>query len=171
MDAVRQRLRGDPMQRRLALTVDQRAAGAPGPDDRIASKQAKFGFVFARRGLVPEATSSWFLPRVAGIAKAMEWVATGRVRHGEAGPANAEDEPPPELTPRERMRWRLNTPEGRALYARRKVVVEPVNGQIKHARGFRQFSFRGLAAVEAEWHLVSLCHNLLKVFTYRACKA
>ncbi|MBW2291946.1 MAG: enoyl-CoA hydratase, partial [Deltaproteobacteria bacterium] len=48
-------------------------------DIRIASEKAKFGFVFARRGLVPEATSSWFLPRVVGIAKAMEWVATGRV--------------------------------------------------------------------------------------------
>lgn len=48
-------------------------------DIRIASEKAKFGFVFARRGLVPEATSSWFLPRVVGIAKAMEWVTTGRV--------------------------------------------------------------------------------------------
>ena len=48
-------------------------------DVRLASEKAKFGFVFARRGLVPEAASSWFLPRVVGIAKAMEWVATGRV--------------------------------------------------------------------------------------------
>ena len=48
-------------------------------DIRLASDQAKIGFVFARRGLVPEACSSWFLPRVVGISKAMEWVATGRV--------------------------------------------------------------------------------------------
>jgi enoyl-CoA hydratase/carnithine racemase len=48
-------------------------------DVRIASEQAKFGFVFARRGIVPEACSSWFLPRVVGISRAMEWVATGRV--------------------------------------------------------------------------------------------
>ncbi|MFT4572518.1 MAG: enoyl-CoA hydratase/carnithine racemase [Myxococcota bacterium] len=48
-------------------------------DIRLASTKAKFGFVFARRGLVPEAASSWFLPRIAGIAKAMEWVATGRI--------------------------------------------------------------------------------------------
>jgi enoyl-CoA hydratase/carnithine racemase len=48
-------------------------------DVRIASERAKFGFVFARRGIVPEACSSWFLPRVVGIAQAMEWVATGRV--------------------------------------------------------------------------------------------
>jgi enoyl-CoA hydratase/carnithine racemase len=48
-------------------------------DVRIASEQARFGFVFARRGIVPEAASSYFLPRVVGISQAMEWVATGRV--------------------------------------------------------------------------------------------
>jgi enoyl-CoA hydratase/carnithine racemase len=48
-------------------------------DIRLASEKAKFGFVFTRRGLVPEAASSWFLPRVVGIAKAQEWVMTGRV--------------------------------------------------------------------------------------------
>jgi enoyl-CoA hydratase/carnithine racemase len=48
-------------------------------DVRIASERARFGFVFARRGLVPEAASSWFLPRVVGIAQALEWVYTGRV--------------------------------------------------------------------------------------------
>src|SRR5262250_1814600 len=48
-------------------------------DVRIASEQARFGFVFARRGIVPEAASSWFLPRVVGISQAMEWVATGRL--------------------------------------------------------------------------------------------
>jgi enoyl-CoA hydratase/carnithine racemase len=48
-------------------------------DIRIASETAKFGLVFARRGIVPEAASSWFLPRVVGISQAMEWVATGRV--------------------------------------------------------------------------------------------
>ncbi len=48
-------------------------------DIRIASVRARFGFVFTRRGIVPEAASSWFLPRVVGIGRAMEWVATGRV--------------------------------------------------------------------------------------------
>jgi enoyl-CoA hydratase/carnithine racemase len=48
-------------------------------DVRIAAESARFGFVFARRGIVPEAGSSWFLPRVVGISQAMEWVATGRV--------------------------------------------------------------------------------------------
>ena len=48
-------------------------------DIRLASEDARFGFVFARRGIVPEACSSWFLPRIVGINQAMEWVATGRV--------------------------------------------------------------------------------------------
>jgi enoyl-CoA hydratase/carnithine racemase len=56
-------------------------------DVRLASERAKFGFVFARRGIVPEAASSWFLPRVVGINRAMEWVATGRI----FGPEEARD--------------------------------------------------------------------------------
>lgn len=48
-------------------------------DVRIAADTARFGFVFTRRGIVPEAASTWFLPRIVGISQAMEWVATGRV--------------------------------------------------------------------------------------------
>ena len=48
-------------------------------DIRLAAEGAKIGFVFTRRGIVPEACSSWFLPRIVGISQAMEWVATGRV--------------------------------------------------------------------------------------------
>src|SRR5205085_2768309 len=48
-------------------------------DIRIASSAARFGFVFARRGIVPEACSSWFLPRVVGISRAAEWTYTGRI--------------------------------------------------------------------------------------------
>lgn len=48
-------------------------------DIRIASDQARFGFVFSRRGIVPEAASSWFLPKIVGIAQALEWTFTGRV--------------------------------------------------------------------------------------------
>ena len=48
-------------------------------DIRLASEEAKFGFVFARRGLVPEAASSWFLPRLVGISKALEWTYSGKV--------------------------------------------------------------------------------------------
>ncbi|MBW2498375.1 MAG: crotonase/enoyl-CoA hydratase family protein [Deltaproteobacteria bacterium] len=74
-------------------------------DIRIASEQARFGFVFARRGVVPEACSSWFLPRVVGINRAMEWVATGRVFDAqEALEAGLVSEvlPPEALLPRAR---------------------------------------------------------------------
>ena len=54
-------------------------------DVRMAAEDARMGFVFARRGIVPEACSSWFLPRVVGISRAMEWVATGRVFSAQEG--------------------------------------------------------------------------------------
>jgi transposase len=62
------------------------------------------------------------------------------------------------------MRARLISPAGRAAYARRKATVEPVFGQIRACRGFRQFSFRGLFKVRCEWLLVSATHNLLKLW-------
>lgn len=64
----------------------------------------------------------------------------------------------------EQMRAKLRTATGHAIYKMRKAIVEPVFGQIKQVRGFRQFSFRGLEKVTAEWDLVSLTHNLLKLF-------
>jgi enoyl-CoA hydratase/carnithine racemase len=54
-------------------------------DVRLAANDARMGFVFARRGIIPEACSSWFLPRVVGISRAMEWVATGRVFSAQEG--------------------------------------------------------------------------------------
>jgi transposase len=73
--------------------------------------------------------------------------------------------PPPESSSvAERMRYKLRTPEGRAVYKRRKAVVEPVFGQIKEARGFRRFLLRGLGNVAAEWKLICATHNLLKLF-------
>jgi len=56
-------------------------------DVRVAAEGAKLGFVFSRRGIVPEACSSWFLPRIVGISQAMEWVASGRVFSAEEGVA------------------------------------------------------------------------------------
>jgi enoyl-CoA hydratase/carnithine racemase len=54
-------------------------------DIRLAAEDARMGFVFARRGIIPEACSSWFLPRVVGISRAMEWVSTGRVFSAQEG--------------------------------------------------------------------------------------
>lgn len=62
------------------------------------------------------------------------------------------------------MRAKLQTPEGKAAYALRKITVEPSFGQIKAARSFRMFSLRGLSNVTCEWDLICLTHNLLKLF-------
>jgi transposase len=90
------------------------------------------------------------------------YIATGRQRH------HAPQAPGPETpaTAQERMAAKVRTPVGKALYARRKVIVEPVFGQIKEARGFRRFLLRGLENLRGEWHLVCLTHNLLKVWRY-----
>jgi len=68
------------------------------------------------------------------------------------------------------MQLKLNTPAGRAIYARRKVLTEPVFGQIKGAMGFRRFSLRGLLKVPSEWGIVVTCHNLLKLFRREAAR-
>ena len=65
------------------------------------------------------------------------------------------------------MARKLLTKAGAAAYAARKGIVEPVIGQIKHARGFRQFLLRGFEKVQGEWSLVCTTHNILKL--YRLC--
>jgi hypothetical protein len=67
----------------------------------------------------------------------------------------------------DRMRRKLQTKVGAAIYCRRKTVVEPVFGQIKQARGFRQFLLRGLEKVQGEWAVICLTHNILKL--HRLC--
>mgnify|MGYP001636579096 FL=1 len=57
----------------------------------------------------------------------------------------------------------MQTKAGKAVYAARKYVVEPVFGQIKQARGFRQFVLRGIRKIRGEWALVCLTHNLLRL--------
>jgi Transposase DDE domain len=64
------------------------------------------------------------------------------------------------------MAAKVQTPEGKALYARRKVIVEPVLGQSKEARGFRRFLLRGVVTIRGEWRLVCLTQNLLKMWRY-----
>jgi transposase len=71
---------------------------------------------------------------------------------------------PEKATLQERMWHKLGSKAGREVFSKRKVIVEPVFAQLKHVRGFRQFLLRGLAQVEAEWLLVCMTHNLLKMF-------
>jgi transposase len=91
------------------------------------------------------------------------YVATARQKHHAPAEALAAAVPAAAVA---RMRAKLGTAVGRAVYGLRKGLVEPVFGQIKGARGFRRFLLRGLAKVCGEWRLVCLTHNLLKLWRY-----
>lgn len=90
------------------------------------------------------------------------YMATGRTRH-HTPPAAATESP---STAQEQMAAKVRSPAGHELYSRRKVIVEPVFGQIKEGRGFRRFLLRGMQKVRGEWRLVCLTHNLLKLWRY-----
>jgi transposase len=90
------------------------------------------------------------------------YVPPDRPRHGAT--AAVENDGVLDDTVKGRMKQKLKAAEGKAVYKMRKAIVEPVFGQTKEARGFRRFSFRGLAKVSAEWDVVCLTHNLLKLF-------
>lgn len=92
------------------------------------------------------------------------YIATGRQKHGDQ-PAPCKRGPLPKGATRvDRMRRKLQTKAGKAVYAARKHVVEPVFGQIKQARGFRQFVLRGIRKVQGESALVCLTHNILRLY-------
>jgi len=91
-------------------------------------------------------------------------IATGRQKHNTPRPAEVDGPPPDGATAKEKMAHKLRTTVGRACYAKRKHIVEPVFGQMKHVRGFRQFLLRGLNNVAGEWKLLCLTHNLLKIW-------
>jgi len=92
------------------------------------------------------------------------FVAPDKQKHGETAVVATGPPPPESSSGAERMRYKLRTPEGRAVYRRRKAIVEPVFGQIKEGRGFRRFLLRGLGKVSAEWKLLCATHNLLKLY-------
>jgi transposase len=99
--------------------------------------------------------------------KISAYVATDRRKHREPE-AICKRGPLPNGSSRvDRMKRKLQTKAGAQVYAARKSIVEPVFGQIKHARGFRQFLMRGIEKVKAEWALVCATHNILKL--YRMC--
>ena len=94
------------------------------------------------------------------------YIATGRLPHGQPQPPRR-GRLPKEADTKTRMARKLRSKQGSAIYAQRKTIVEPVNGQIKEARGLRSFLLRGLEKVEPEWHLIAASHNLLKLFRFR----
>jgi transposase len=90
-------------------------------------------------------------------------IAVERERHGAPPPGPPRGRIPHGLSPPARMRRRLRTKAGQAIYAQRKITVEPVIGQIK-GRGFRRFSLRGLTGVRGEFQLVCAVHNFMKLW-------
>jgi hypothetical protein len=93
-------------------------------------------------------------------------IAAGRQPHHPSLPERFAAAPPAPVdpTPVEAMAHRLQTPEGKKLYALRKQIPEPVFGIIKSVLGFRQFLLRGLDCVRGEWSLVTMAWNLKRMF-------
>ena len=120
------------------------------------------------RPLIPAALDTGYFSGPAVAAMEREGfdphIATERQRHHSTTITTASESA--SVTAKEKMQAKLKTPAGRAVYARRKAIVEPVFGQIKEARGFRRFLLRGLDQIRGEWRLVCLTHNLLKIWRY-----
>ena len=96
------------------------------------------------------------------------YISTRKQKHGERPGPCPRGPLPTTATIVDRMSRKLQTKTGAAVYAARKGIVEPVIGQIKQARGFRQFLLRGFEKVQGEWSLVCTTHNILKL--YRLCR-
>jgi len=152
-DASNDKQQAEPMAQATLSTLAQ--AGIARPQSEAGEAQA-----------IPATLDNGYYSEAA--AQALEdlgfepYMATGRQKH-HAPEAEASDTP---ATAQERMAAKVRTPDGKALDARRKVIVEPVFGQIKEVRGFRRFLLRGLEKIRGEWRLVCLTHNLLKVWRY-----
>lgn len=113
------------------------------------------------------ADTGYFSEQAVGDLEQMgidPYIATGRQKHHEPAAPMAEGECAPAANAQEKMQHKLRTASGKLLYAARKHIVEPVFGQIKAARGIRKFLLRGLEKVSAEWQLICLTHNLLKIW-------
>jgi transposase len=111
----------------------------------------------------------------ANVCEVTKWgvepfIPPRRQKHSEE-PKPMLGRPPDNLTIKDRMVRKLATKTGRATYALRKKIVEPVFGQIKEARGLRRFLLRGLHKVRGEWALIALTHNLLKIYRAQLCPA
>jgi hypothetical protein len=94
------------------------------------------------------------------------YIATGRLPHGQPLPPKR-GPMPKDADTKSCMARKLRSKKGSRIYAQRKAIVEPVNGQIKEARGLRRFLLRGIDKVNGEWHLIAATHNLLKLFRFQ----
>ena len=88
------------------------------------------------------------------------FIATGRQKHHDPDPIGPRGRIPNDVTPKQQMARKLATKKGRAVYARRKVIVEPVFGQIHTLQNAKHLLLRGLDEAKGEWLLLSACHKL-----------
>lgn len=152
-DETNDKKQAEPMAQAILETLEQ--AGIERPTDDRGAPEA----------IVATLDNGYYSEAAAQALEEMgfdPYIAAGRVPHHGAPP----ETPEAPKTAKERMAAKVRSALGRALYARRKVIAEPVFGQIKEGRGFRRFSFRGLTKIRGEWCLVCLTHNLLKIWRY-----
>ena len=123
--------------------------------------------ILADNGYCSERNLAYLETAVQSGPPIAAYIATAKVKHDEYRRPCPRGALPENATRVERMQRKLQTRAGRAVYAARKTMVEPVFGQIKEARGFRHFLLRGLTKVRGEWALVCLTHNILKL--HRLC--
>jgi transposase len=142
--------------RQLVPMVDQTQANqdAAGIKDAIQSALGAAGYYsetnaadLEQRGIVP-------------------YLATERLKHHEKVASAPRGRIPRGLSAKQRMARKLRTKKGRAMYAKRKGMIEPIFGQLKQVLGFRQFSMRGLVSMRGEWRLMATVHNLLKLWRH-----
>ena len=151
----------------IATQLSNRSADCPEfvslLDDITANCGAKPGQVIADAGYFSEDNVA-----AAGQRAVDALIATGRLTHGEKPAAAPRGRIPNNATVKERMARKLRTKPGRAGYARRKAIIEPVFGQIDTVQGGKQVLLRGEQAAAHEWRFVAACHNVRKLFIYTA---
>ena len=150
-DATNDKQQAEPMGQAILETLKQAEMALP---------RNEAGEVHAIPATLDSGYYSEAAPQALEALGVEPYIATARQRHHAPAPEALK------ATAKERMAAKVRSPAGQALYSRRKVIVEPVFGQIKEARGFRRFLLRGLAKVRGEWRLVCLGHNLLKLWRY-----
>ncbi len=138
--------------------VNDKRQLAPMIETVTAQARATPGEVLADNGYCSEANLEYVRDR--GIDA---YIATDRLKHDAPLP-RMRGRLPQTATLADRMRRKLRTKRGAAVYRQRKAIAEPVFGQVKHGRGFRQFLLRGVEKVRGEWSLLCLTHNILKCY-------
>ena len=151
----------------LAHSVSNQAADAPHLMEMIGLTEANLGAagidedpdtLIADAGYFSEKNVTYATDAGVDVL-----IATGRIKHGERVPPAPRGPIPRGVTVKEKMARRLRTKAGRADYARRKAIVEPVFGQMKVRQAAGFLRLRGLQGAQGEWALHSLCHNLRKL--------